>query len=338
MESGFLLCFATFALLLPFFSFLAEAQGIGVNYGMKGDNLPSPSEVISLYKSRNITKLRLFFPDKEALDVLRGSGIGVILGAYNEDLPQLAENASFATSWVNESVIPYATSVEFRYIDIGNELIPGDSASYVLPAMRNVDAALRNAGVAIPVTTAVSTEVLDTSYPPSQGAFSDDVSQVLTDIVGFLSAKEAPLLVNVYPFFAYAGDPGEVRLDYALFTSGGVVVQDGSLGYSNLFDAMVDSVNAALERAGGGAVEVVVSETGWPSAGGDAGATVDNASTYINNLVKHVKSKAGTPRFPGKEPEVYLFAMFNEDLKPAGTERNFGMYYPDMSEVYHVSF
>lgn len=305
---------------------------------MKGDNLPTAPAVISLYRSHNITKLRLFDPDAAALAALRSSGIGVILGCYNEDLQHLAGDSSFASAWVAANVLPYAADVNFQHIGIGNEVIPGDLAAYVLPAMRNVAAALHASGIPVPVTTAVSTEVLGTSYPPSQGAFSEKASQVMGPIVSYLASTNASLLVNVYPYFAYAGNSGEVRLDYALFTASDVVVQDGSLGYSNLFDAMVDSVNSAIEKAGGSGLPVVVSETGWPSAGGENGATVDNARIYNNNLIQHVNKGTGTPKFPGRGLEVYMFAMFNENLKPAGTERNFGMFYPDMTEVYHVEF
>ncbi|KAL2540162.1 Glucan endo-1 [Abeliophyllum distichum] len=100
---------------------------------------------------------------------------------------------------------------------------------------------------------------------------------------------------------------------------------------------MVDSVYSALEKVGGSTIDIVVSETGWPSAG-NTDATVENAKTYANNLVSHVASGQGTPKRPGKALETYIFAMFNENLKPAGFERNFGLYYPDMTEVYHVNF
>ncbi|PKA61769.1 hypothetical protein AXF42_Ash008600 [Apostasia shenzhenica] len=338
MDRGLLL--SAFALLFSSLGFLAGAQGIGVNYGMLGDNLPSPANVITLYKSRNITKLRLFHPDAGALAALRNSGISLILGTYNQDLPRLASDPSFAASWVQTNVLPYANSVSFRCIAVGNEVIPGDLASYVLPAAHNLDSALRAAGFSIPVTTAVSTQVLNPSYPPSRGAFSGNSSPVMAPLVAFLAARNSPLLVNVYPYFAFAGNEADVRLDYALFTAGGKVVSDGELGYWNLFDAMVDAVYAAVERVGGGGegVEVVVSETGWPSGGGGPAATVENARTYNNRLVDHVGRREGTPRRPGREMEVYLFAMFNENLKPEGTERNFGLFQPDMSEVYHVDF
>jgi Glycosyl hydrolases family 17 len=63
---------------------------------------------------------------------------------------------------------------------------------------------------------------------------------------------------------------------------------------------------------------------------------LENARIYNNNVIAHVKR--GTPRRPGKELETYLFAMFNENQKQEGVEQNFGLYKPDMTEVYHVDF
>lgn len=339
MVHGVLLC-RIFALWLLASSFgtRSEAQGIGVNYGMLGNNLPTPDKVVALYASRSIKKLRIFNPDSNALKALKGSRIEVILGTYNQDLQRLGSDQSYAINWVQTNVIPYASSVTFRCINAGNEVIPGDLASNVLPAMQNLEAALKAANVSIPVTTAVATGVLGTSYPPSNGSFAESAGSAMAPIVAFLEAKKYPLLVNVYPYFAYAGSPDEIRLDYALFTAQGVVVQDGQLGYTNLFDAMVDAMYSALEKAGGPSVGIVASETGWPSGGGGVGATVDNARIYNNNMVAYALNGTGTPKRPGKAIETYLFAMFNENKKPAGTEQNFGLYHPDMTEVYHVDF
>ncbi|TVU20017.1 hypothetical protein EJB05_36203 [Eragrostis curvula] len=318
----------------------AEAGGIGVNYGMIANNLPAPEQVISMYKAKNISYVRLFHPDTSVLSALRGSGIGVVLGTLNEDLARLASDASFAASWVASYVQPFAGAVQFRYINAGNEVIPGDLGAQVLPAMRNLESALRSAGVAgVPVTTAVATSVLGASYPPSQGAFSEAAAPVMAPIAAYLASKGAPLLVNVYPYFAYSTSGGKVALGYALLSSDSGAaasqVTDGGLVYTNMFDAIVDATHAAVEKAGVQGLELVVSETGWPSAGGD-GATVENAAAYNNNVVRHVGG--GTPRRPGKPVETYLFAMFNENQKPEGVEQHFGLFQPDMSEVYHVDF
>uniref|UniRef100_M8AH82 Putative glucan endo-1,3-beta-glucosidase GVI n=1 Tax=Aegilops tauschii TaxID=37682 RepID=M8AH82_AEGTA len=228
--------------LLSWCSSLSGVQGIGVNYGMMGSDLPSPDKVVALYKANNITDVRIFHPDTNVLEALRGSGLGVVLGTLNSDLAPLASDASYAASWVQ---------------------------SYVQP---------------------------------------------------------------------FAGAPSSVPLDYALLSSSAAVaVTDNGVEYANMFDAILDAVYAAVEKAGGGeSLELVVSETGWPSGGGGYGASVENAAAYINNLVRHVGR--GTPRRPGKAVETYIFAMFNENQKPEGVEQYFGMFQPDMSQVYHVDF
>ncbi|PKU70928.1 glucan endo-1,3-beta-glucosidase-like [Dendrobium catenatum] len=153
-------------------------------------------------------------------------------------------------------------------------------------------------------------------------------------ILQFFANNGALLLVNVYAYFAYAGDPANIRLDYALFAASEPVVIDVQFNYSNMFDAIVDSVYYAMENIGGHEVGIVVSETGWPSDGGTA-TTIDNAQTYITKLIKHVGQ--GTPKRPGSL-ETYIFAMFNENQKPAGVEQHWGLFYPQKTPVFPIIF
>jgi len=229
----------------------AAVQSIGVCYGRDGDNIPSPADTVNLYKSNNIGSMRLYSPDADALQALKGSGIQLTLDVPNTVLSSIASDPNSATTWVQTNVKAYSPDVSFRYIAVGNEVIPGDSAQYVLPAMTNIQNALSAAGLdQIKVSTAVSQGVLGQSSPPSNGAFSSAAQSTLQPIVQFLSQNGAPLLVNVYPYFSYIGNEADIRLDYALFTAPGTVVTDGQYNYQNLFDAIMDALYTALEKVG----------------------------------------------------------------------------------------
>ncbi|XP_050230263.1 glucan endo-1,3-beta-glucosidase-like [Mercurialis annua] len=329
-------------LLLIIGPILAGGSNLGVCYGMLGDNLPSAREVISMYKSNHLGKIRLYNPDLSALEALRGSHIQVLVGVLNEELPQLANSYTAAYDWVQQFIRPYWPHVRFQYIAVGNELIPGYYAPYILPAMQNMNSALTLAGLSryIKVSTSVSTAVLGVSYPPSAGVFAEETLTYMVPIAHYLNRTGAPLLANVYPYFAYISNPHNIPLHYALLTSDDVIVRDGDLNYLNLFDAIVDSLHSSLENVGAAQVPIVVSETGWPSAGGsEAESNIGNAYLYNSNLVRHVLSSRGTPKWPGKAIETYLFAMFNENLKGGdAVEQHWGLFYPNKMAVYPINF
>uniref|UniRef100_A0A0D3EYI1 Glucan endo-1,3-beta-D-glucosidase n=1 Tax=Oryza barthii TaxID=65489 RepID=A0A0D3EYI1_9ORYZ len=274
---------------------------------------------------RASTGMRIYYPDKEALNALRNSGIALILDV-GDQLSYLAASSSNAAAWVRDNVRPYYPAVNIKYIAVGNE-VEGGATNSILPAIRNVNSALASSGLgAIKASTAVKFDVISNSYPPSAGVFRD---AYMKDIARYLASTGAPLLANVYPYFAYRGNPRDISLNYATFRPGTTVRDpNNGLTYTNLFDAMVDAVYAALEKAGAGNVKVVVSESGWPSAGG-FGASVDNARAYNQGLIDHVGR--GTPKRPGAL-EAYIFAMFNENQKNGDpTEKNFGLFYPNKS-------
>ena len=256
------------------------------------------------------------------------------LGVRNQDVQSLASTKEAANQWVNTNVAPYKGGVNFQWIVLGNEIIPGAQATFVTQAMQNIKDALTSIGLTdIKVTTSFYLQGLASSYPPSTGAFTNDVVNVMKDVTAYLLQTGAPLMVNVYPYFAYASNPKDIKLEYATFQAVAPVV-DGDLTYTNLFDAMVDAIYAALEKIDAKNVPLIIGETGWPTAGNEPYASKNNAKTYNTNLIQHLQSGKGTPRRPNQAIDAFIFAMFNEDLKAAGVEQNWGLFYHDMTPVY----
>ncbi|WVZ75160.1 hypothetical protein U9M48_023244 [Paspalum notatum var. saurae] len=344
-----------FVLLVPFLlltgggqAAVAEALSIGVNYGQIANNLPSPARVSWLLRSMRISKVKLYDADPNVLRAFLGTGVEFVVGIGNEAVPSMATSPAAAQAWVQQHVVPHLRSgARIACVTVGNEVFkPGtDDAlrAAVLPAMQSVHRALAALGLQgrVNVTTAHSLDIMAASFPPSAGAFAAAALPHLRPFLAFLSATRSPFLINCYPYFAYKADPARVPLDYVLFQPGAAGVADARTGlrYDNMLYAQVDAVYAAIQGMGYTDVEVKVSETGWPSKGDadEPGATPEYAGTYIRNLLRRIEAKQGTPMRPDTPVDVYVFALFNENLKPGpASERNYGLFYPDGTPVYNV--
>jgi hypothetical protein len=195
-----------------------QSSGVGVCNGMVGNDLPSPHDVVQLYRSVGITKMRIYAPNSAVMEALRDSGIGLVLGVANEDIPDLAATQASAASWVQTNVRPYHPNVNMMYVAVGNE-VQGDIVGCLVPAMHTIESALAAVGLAsvIKVTTCVRLDVVTNTYPPSMGGFA---KPYMGGVAQFLAATGAPLMANVYPYFAYQGNPRDISLGYATFQGG----------------------------------------------------------------------------------------------------------------------
>ncbi|CAN8275590.1 unnamed protein product [Cochlearia groenlandica] len=315
----------------------ADTLFAGVCDGRNGDNLPSKDRTISLYKKINVGWVRHYEPFPDLLNSLQQTDIQVAVGPKNEDVKRLADQYEFALNWVKTYILPY--NVNFRWITVGNEVIQEEIGRYVPQAMRNLKAALTKIRISktIHVTTVLSMAELAISYPPSAGTFKPVITELLTEIVSVLSSTGSPLMVNVYPYFAYISDPIHISLNYATFGPNPPVVTDGYYQYTNMFDAMVDAFNAALEKLNHGDVKVYVAETGWPTRGNEPYTCVENARAYNKGLLKKLTTgNRATPRRPNVPVVTFFFELFNEDLKEGEVEKNFGFFTPQMVPVYDM--
>uniref|UniRef100_M0ZQP9 Glucan endo-1,3-beta-glucosidase n=1 Tax=Solanum tuberosum TaxID=4113 RepID=M0ZQP9_SOLTU len=323
----------TLNMLLLLLLIIGAYSNIGVCYGKIANNLPSHQDVINLYKANGIRKMRIYYPDTNVFNALKGSNIEIILDVPNQDLEALT-NPSNANGWVQDNIKSHFPNVKFKYISIGNEVSNGQISQFVLSVMENVYNELSAVGLQdkIKVSTATYSGLLANTYPPKDSIFREEFKGFINPIIEFLARNNLPILANIFPYFGHIYNMVDIPLSYALFN------HENSIGYQNLFDALLDSTYFAIEKAGGPNVEIVVSETSWPS-NGHPSAMPENAQIYYRNLVNHVKSGVGTPKKPGRIIETYLFAMFDENQKQGEvTENHFGLSYPNQTANYDLKF
>lgn len=323
-----------------------KVESIGINYGQIANNLPSPDEVVGLVKSIGATKVKLYDADPKVLKAFANTGVEFMVGLGNEYLSKMRD-PSKAQAWIKSNLQPYLPATKITSIFVGNEILTFNDTSLtsnLLPAMQSVHTALLNLGLdkQITVTTTHSLAILQTSYPPSSGSFRPDLAPCLAPILSFQAKTGSPFLINAYPYFAYKDSPKQVSLDYVLFQPNqGMVDPSTGLHYDNMLFAQIDAVYSALGSLGYGKLPVHISETGWPSKGDEdeAGATVENARKYNGNVIRVMGSKKGTPLRPNSDLNIYVFALFNENMKPGPTsERNYGLFKPDGTPAYNLGF
>ncbi|KAG9128647.1 hypothetical protein Leryth_017120, partial [Lithospermum erythrorhizon] len=338
MEAAFshlhfsMLLFISVVLLYP-----RMGAALGINYGRIADNLPPPEKAVLLIKSLGATRVKLYDADPTVLTAFANTNIEIIVGLGNEYLVTMQEQEK-ALSWVKTNVQCHLPATKINCIAVGNEVLTSNDTSLaasLLPAMQNLYSALTILQLdrQVTVTTTHSMGILETSYPPSSGKFRQELVGSITKILDFNTKIDSPFLINAYPFLAYKSDPKQIPLNFVLFDpdNDNEIINDPvtKFLYDNMLFAQIDAVHAALEKVGCNELCVQISESGWPSKGDpdEVGASSENAKKYNGNLIKLMKQKTGTPMRPNENLNIYLFALFNENLKPGPTsERNFGLF------------
>ncbi|KAJ4975641.1 hypothetical protein NE237_000747 [Protea cynaroides] len=323
---------------------------VGLNVGTDVSNLLSPADLVSFIQLQKITQIRLYDADSDILHALARTKIRVIVGVPNNQLLAIGSSNTTAAAWIDRNVAAFYPETLITGVAVGDEVLTTipSSAPLLLPAIQSLYSALvaSNLHKKITISTPHAASIILDPFPPSQAFFNQSLTSVMLPLLQFLSRTGSPLMMNLYPYYVFMENKGVVPLDSSLFKpltpSKEMVDPNTLLHYTNVLDAMIDGAYFSMKNLNITDVEVLVTETGWPAKGDskEPYATIDNADTYNSNLIKHVFDRGGTPLHPEVTSSVYLYELFNEDLRaPPVSEANWGLFYGNGTAVYllHVS-
>ncbi|CAA2982305.1 glucan endo-1,3-beta-glucosidase 5-like [Olea europaea subsp. europaea] len=336
----------TFAVLFFVLGKHFLVNGLGCNWGTRATHPLPGNIVVKLMKDNGFNKVKLFEADPLALRALGRSGIQVMVGIPNDMLASLASSVSVAEEWVSRNVSYYISNrgVDIRYVAVGNEpflkTYNNQFTRTAFPALQNVQAALIKAGLGrdVKVTIPLNADVYETDAGvPSGGDFRADIRDLMISIIKFLDNNGAPFMVNIYPFLSLYAD-SHFPIEYAFFDGTSSPVVDGSVTYTNVFDANYDTLVSALEKNGFPSMPIIIGEVGWPTDG-DSNAKIEFARKFNQGLLNRISRGQGTPKRPSP-PDIYIFSLIDEDAKsiePGNFERHWGIFYYDGTIKYPLN-
>lgn len=324
---------------------LADAF-VGINIAVDLSKTPSPEQVLTILRAHQITHVRLFNSDALFLNALSDTGIEVMISVDNSEIPGIGKSPSAAASWINTHVAAFKPATNITAIAVGGDVLSSTptAAPFLVPAMDNLYKALLASNLNdVKVSTPLSMEMIPTPFPPSTATFNSSFNSTITDILDFLKNTNSFFMLNAYPYKAYVQSNGVLPIQYALFQPVPVVKQivdpNTLFHYESMLDAMVDATYYSIAAFVTPVVPVIVTETGWPWAGAanESAATVENAETFNNNLIKRVLTGSGPPSQPGILLNSYIYELFNDD-KASGSvrDRSYGIYFRNGSAVYSL--
>lgn len=295
---------------------------LGINYSNTFQSSPiSDADAAAQINTASIKNVKLFnYKQIAFFSEAATNNITLYPAVPNIDLAALAAGTN--TAAIVTALTPYAASLGAVFV--GNEPLIGDDPStygqYLKQALENLHAGFKAAGIDVKLSVPFNSGIEKDTYPPSSGTFRSGVSSYVKDVCAFLKSTDSFFTINIYPFYSNNSNPTDVPLAYCLFTNTTAQFTDpaSGLAYFNLFDAEYDATYFALKALssteGYEALEIVVGETGWPTAGAP-NASNANAETYNQNLIAHIKSGNGTPKLPTAKLKTFVFEMYDEDIK-----------------------
>ncbi|KAL5720433.1 hypothetical protein ACHQM5_013102 [Ranunculus cassubicifolius] len=327
--------------------FMILGAFVGVNIGTDMSNLPSAEEVVALLKAHQISHVRLFDANRAMLTALANTSIEVMVSVTNQEVLGIGLSPSKAASWVTKNVAAYLPETNITSICVGSEVLTTipNAAPVLVPAMNYIHRALvaSNLNFQVKVSTPHSMDVIPRSFPPSTATFNSTWNSTMYQLLQFLKNTGSYYMLNAYPYYDYVKGNGLFPIDYALFNrlpqSKQIVDSNTLFHYASMFDAMVDAAYYSIDALNFSGIPVVVTETGWPWLGGsnEPDATLDNAETYNNNLIKRVLNNSGPPSQSTIPTSAYIYELFNEDKRPGPiSEQNWGVIFTNGSSVYSL--
>lgn len=340
-------CCVLIAIAVVVVSFSAvhiDAAYVGVVYGFTEDG-PSPDQVVQLLRGNGIYQVRIYDTNPLVLAAFSNSSLEVVVGITNQELPDVGNSNITAANWVKSNLLPFTPWLNITAVAVGSEVLTsgsGNLSSLLVPAMRYVHSALVSVGLdsQIKVTTPHNIAILESSFPPSQGTFNNSYLPVIVPLLNFLSVTDSFFMLNLYPYFSYEANSQAIDVAYALFEpNDGVVDSYNNNRYYSLYDALLDACHSAMDTLNSSQLPIVVSETGWPSAGDpdEIGCSVANAESYNGNLAVRVYNGTATPLKPYVTSSVYIYELFNEESRPGPlSERSWGLFNSNSTPVYSI--
>jgi exo-beta-1,3-glucanase (GH17 family) len=309
----------------------------GVNYSRQYSASPLPPTQAMQQIKQHFNMVKLFQFEADVVQAAVANGLEIALGTLNSSLAEFAAGTPTTCAACDAYVAmiaPYKNNI--KVIILANEpfTTPGLDPAQLVPAMRNLSAALKRANppLDIPVTTVLAFSTLGVSYPPADGAFKPQFVADMNRLFAYLgqAGNANFIFLNVYPYFAIKENPVAIRIAYALF-------QQPVGGFANLFAAQYTAFRAAMSKLTPAAtLPVLIGETGWASAGSNVTiapsdapvpgctdrliATICNEGVYVKGFIDW--DKLQTPPIVS-----FLFEMYDEAHKPGSPdEPHFGLF------------